>query len=217
MEKLELPQGLQELAERAAQEGMDPHQLWDYLRYNDQDRHVYVDSLRFTDFYPVTSVPLLSAEFCDYILERADKLIYEPNPHEEQDYQIPEAVLAVKDPELHQMLYDCLPGLNVWTLLKYQRGLTGISSIQLARYTPEETAGGNWHHDIDSDITFVVSLNPECYEGGGTEFRTSAAKAEFLPPLPKGYAVMFPGKLLMHRGVPVTKGRRDLLVFWLKV
>ena len=36
-----------------------------------------------------------------------------------------------------------------------------------------------------------------------------------LNPLPTGHALIFPSFTKMHRGLPVVKGDRFLLVFWL--
>lgn len=173
-------------------------------------------SVRFTMAGPVYTIPMLSPEFCDEIVRRARGYTYDVNEEEGLAYQIDEAVLQEKDPELYDRLGELLPVLNVWSLLVYQRPVTRVSSFQIARYTPDGTDQTGFHHDKSSDITAVISLNPGEFEGGGTEVRVRPDLAELVPPLPKGSALFFNGKMIHHRGAQVTSGERYLLVCWLE-
>jgi len=166
----------------------------------------------------VYRVPLLSPQFCDWLVGRAVHHRFTRNDQEEENVQIDESVLKDTDAvAYHAVLASAFPMINACAALIYQALPSGISSIQLASYSPDKVYGGNWHHDRTSDMSVVVSLNPDDFEGGGTRFRTGPDSYVDIPPLPKGHAVIFPGKHLHHYGLPVTKGRRMLLVFWLEL
>lgn len=169
----------------------------------------------------VYAVPLLRHEFCDHLVkvagELGDKVGFTPNEDEDEAYQIPELVLEQVCPPL----YDAFVGIKETVLDHLNRLLfgfacTNLSSAQFARYSPENTARGNWHLDGNSDLTAVVSLQPERFEGGGTSLRTELADVVHVPKLCKGTALMFRGASTMHQGEPVTEGVRDLLVLWME-
>lgn len=165
------------------------------------------------------AVPFLHPAVCANLVAEAVVLSaahgHKPNLDEDSPYQIPEIVLKHVAPELHDRLADLIPYLNIWFMLIYQTGPQSISSIQFAKYEPNDTAHGNWHHDKDSDFTAVVSLEPELCKGGGTDIRVNAAEYASINPLPAGYALIMNGKQIMHRGRSVEEGVRHLLVFWL--
>lgn len=167
----------------------------------------------------VFGVPLLDPAYCDELVGHAERLGgevgHEPNPTEGAAYQIPELVLSRVAPDLYAEVQQLLPFLNVWFLLVYQLEVGGVSSIQFAKYEPNGTPHGNWHHDRDSDLTAVVSLAPELHLGGGTDIRLSPVDYVPVAPLPKGWALVFDGKHVQHRGRAVDAGVRHLLVFWL--
>jgi len=168
---------------------------------------------------PVYVLPFLSPEYCYELVEEARRLGrtygWRPNPDEQAAYQIPEIVLAHADPSLAGEVQRLLPFLNVWIALAYQTEASRIASIQFAKYTPDDTPNGNWHHDRDSQFSAVVSLAPELHQGGGTELRESVTKGLSVGPLQSGYMMLFNGKLIQHRGMAVERGVRHLLVFWL--
>lgn len=160
--------------------------------------------------------PFLSPEYCDKLLAEAEQLAeYKVNDDEEQPYQIPELVVHEHCTTLAtalQVLFD-----DVFTpicLVLYGYCPKILRSVQFAKYTPDNTAHGNWHADADSDITAVVSLAPELFNGGGTALKTGAIGHTIVDKLPKGHALLFHGKTTLHKGLPVTGGVRDLLVFW---
>jgi hypothetical protein len=168
-----------------------------------------------TDAGPVYQAPLLTPEYCNQLLELAKLYNFNPNPEEEADYQIEEAMLEVVDPEVYEDVKRALlPTLNAYSLLLYSAPIGKVESIQLAKYRPEGTAGTGWHHDKVSDFTCVISLNPENFTGGGTGVRTSADTWESIAPLPKGHGLIFNGRSIQHRGLPVYSGERMLLVIW---
>jgi hypothetical protein len=170
-----------------------------------------------TNSVTVHSVPLLTPELCDLIVERARNHTFTVNDEEEAPFQIRESVLEATDPELYKYLQEnILDGIRAWLLLAYQTVYTECQ-IQIARYSPNTTYGTGYHFDADSDVTMVISLNPDDFEGGGTSVRTTFNTEHYIAPLVKGNALMFPGKLLLHKGEPVTEGVRYLLVLWMKL
>lgn len=164
--------------------------------------------------------PVLSAEGANYFLRMADALssYFVPNEHEGREYQIPEVVLAQHDATAHAQA-AALAEEYIWPLFKlmYGQAPNNFASIQLARYSAPGNLGTGWHHDEDSEATCVISLSPERHRGGGTGLRPGGAVAlpYTLPPLPKGWALLFNGRTTLHRGLPVEEGERNLLVYWM--
>lgn len=164
-------------------------------------------------------LPLFSEEYCDKLVIEADAMAesigYEPNDQEEVDYQIPELMLENCCESLFAAMYVFKQRvLDVYSVLLFGTKAEVVRSVQFARYEPKGVRHGNWHKDADSDITSVVSLQPEAFEGGGTDLRLNAWQSVHVPAVPKGNILFFNGKHTLHRGCAVTKGRRDLLVFW---
>jgi len=163
----------------------------------------------------IYSFQLLSKEYCEIILSKTNKYNYSVNCDENTYAQIPEVVLEEHDDELYSKMY-CVFLDSVKPLSKLMYGVEPktVNSIQLARYSSGSTDKGNWHFDEDSDITLVISLNNE-HSGGGTVIKPYGLGKEFIvPQLQAGEALLFRGKHYMHKGLPVTSGTRDLMVFW---
>lgn len=163
------------------------------------------------------SAPLLHPDVCDLLIQeiRHPDLSWDVNDEEGEAYQIPEVVLREKLPELHQSL-ERFARMAMYPLMQltWGRAPDAFESIQLAKYTPEGTRMTGWHHDQDSNMTGVVNLAPELYEGGGTDVRTGVMTFEHIPPVPKGHVLIFNGHQTLHRGAPVESGERNILVFW---
>ena len=167
----------------------------------------------------VYSIPMFSPYYCDLLVAEAEKMGreigYEPNEDEELAFQIPELVTNTLCPALFTGLSVLFErAAHPVCRLLYGQEPSEHSSIQFARYEPGATSHGNWHHDADSDITLVVSLQPEKFQGGGTDIRTGPLTFETIPKLRKGHGLLFLGRTTLHRGRAVRAGRRDLLVFW---
>ena len=163
----------------------------------------------------VYTVPLFSDNFCKILLDEIQNMekyfSFAPNPEEDKLRQIPEIVLNEKCPELYQSLMNVVDSfINPILLTIWNRHVTG-GNIQIANYNLKDKQQGAWHHDASSDVSIVVPLNTGDYEGGGTEFW----KKGVIEPLPTGNGLIFPSYTHMHRGLPVYKGDRYLLVFWL--
>jgi len=164
----------------------------------------------------VYSVPVLNGPACANLVNAGDVWGYDPNVDEEPEFQIPEIVLAHKHPPTHA---ECMA---VWEMvlaplfqILYRLEPEEVTSIQLTRYTPENTSKGNWHRDEDSDCTAVINLGSR-HTGGGTKLFVDG-RPLFVPPLPTGHALLFLGRSTLHCGAEITEGQRDLLVFWSKL
>lgn len=160
------------------------------------------------------SFPLFNPLICDLFiayLKGKDMLV---NSREHEGYQIPEYVTKTRDGELFNNLlefakYALFPLFGLmWT--KYP---DRVETIQFAQYS-DRKAETTWHNDTYSDMTAVVNLAPELYEGGGTDIRTSLLTYDNVPSIPKGHVLIFSGSMSLHRGAQVEKGVRNLLVFW---
>lgn len=161
------------------------------------------------------SIPFLHPDYCDALLNEVAAMSFAVNDDEAAEVQIPEITLADNCPALHSCLHGLFNNvINPLTRVLYQLEQTKMSSIQFAQYTPENTAHGNWHHDRDSDITLVVAMS-DFHKGGGTMVKPQGLGEPFeVPQLPVGHAMLFQGSRTLHKGLPVTEGARNLLVFW---
>ena len=163
----------------------------------------------------VFTAPLISAHTCEAILAEAQKHTFTPNAQEDQLRQMPEVILRDVDFDWYeQMLGFADEYLNpLFESTIGRRVETG--TIQIANYNPVDKSQGAWHYDASADISCTIPLNTGQYEGGGTDF-WDYTEVKHLPPQPSGTAVWWPSYNTMHRGCPVTKGDRYLLVFWLQ-
>lgn len=163
----------------------------------------------------VYSVPVLSGWACANLVHAGNAWGYEVNPDEDEEYQIPECVLQHKHPPTWEQCKDVWDAtLDPLFQILYRLDVEEVTSIQLARYTPENTSKGNWHRDEDSDCTAVINLGSP-HTGGGTRLFIDG-KPLHVPALPTGHALMFLGRSTLHCGAEVLSGQRDLLVYWSK-
>lgn len=168
--------------------------------------------------YPngVYTFPFYSVEHCAGIMGDLADLSYDVNNEEPHEAQIRECVLE----------HECVPMYNcaavLWqavcpalAFILWNVEPETIASIQAAKYTPETTAGTDWHTDASSDVTLVVALT-DTHGGGGTGVKPGLfAGDDFeVPALPIGHAMFFLGRTTLHKGLPVTSGERNLLVHW---
>lgn len=177
------------------------------------------DSDVFTDVGAgVVHFKLFKDDFCDFILSRAKDSVYTPNEAEPLEAQIPEIILQEHFPFLFTYLcdfyFDIISDLQV---IIYGISPVRLVTIQLAKYGVHNTKCGAWHSDNDSDLTMTVCLNDD-FEGGGVQIKVlGETKVITVEKKPKGTATLFTGKMCLHRGFEVTKGDRDLLVFWSEI
>jgi hypothetical protein len=160
--------------------------------------------------------PLLNPKVCDALIQYIEGKQFKTNEEEETQYRIPELVLSQKDPGLFKSISEFAKNsLFLLYNLHWGKYPCRIESIQLAKYEPGGIKKTGWHHDADSNMTGVVNLAPELYEGGGTDLRTNMLAYEHVPPIPKGHVLIFNGNAILHRGSEVESGTRNLLVFWI--
>lgn len=165
----------------------------------------------------VFAVRYLSEDYCAQLLKVLNTVEFTPNEEEPEDAQIPEVVIK----HHHYGLHECLRGLHngyivPLTTILFGQTANQCTSIQAAKYTPENTPMGCWHTDQDSEMTLVVALSND-HEGGGTEvYQGPFADPVVVPQLPVGWGMLFNGRHNPHRGLPVTEGERNLLVHWFK-
>jgi hypothetical protein len=159
-------------------------------------------------------VPVLSPEACAEIVAKASLYPYSTNSQEDAPFQCEEAVLATVDALAERLIRNHLAdALAPWLLMIYGRLPSAYASIQLARYSPTATAETSLHIDQDSNYSAVIALN-EDFEGGGLEIVDGLLGSIVIPPLPVGYAILFDGRRVFHRGAKVTSGTRHILTIW---
>ena len=167
-------------------------------------------------FPDVYTIPIFRRSWCKMMCQEIDHMKkefgFESNSSEDDMRQIPEIILKERCPELYTNMWFVVRNvidpiiMSIW-----QRSCPDPASIQIANYNLAETGMGHWHHDDSADISVVVPLNTGSYTGGGTEFHNFGK----LKPLPSGHGLIFPSFTHNHQGLPVSKGDRYLLVFWL--
>ena len=166
-----------------------------------------------TDIYKVN---MLSEKYCSELIERIKNQEFSTNCEEDVLYQIPEIVVKASDSgmylELEELFYSYIR--KYMEAFRFKKEFN-INSIQFAKYSAEgEIRKGNWHYDEDSDSTLVIYLNDD-YEGGGTQFKPNGLNEVItVDKFNVGDSVFFNGKVTPHRGLPVIKGDRYILVFW---
>ena len=165
----------------------------------------------------VYSFPFLNEDSCTYFANLAYYASedFKVNEVEGQPYQIPELVLLDKAPEAHWFARQLwLEALKPMCVLGWGKSPDHCTAIQIAKYTPDNTAGGNWHHDESSEFTILVNIAPHLYTGGGTAIKAwgPVAGPIVVDPLPLGHALMFNGRMSFHKGEKVETGERNLLV-----
>ena len=161
-------------------------------------------------------LPVLSEAGCQAILDRSQAYEWAENHDgEAEPYRMLEAVYSAVDPQFGTMLHSVLmSGLAPWWMMIRGRLPTRTASLQLAQYSADDRAEGAAHCDRDSNYSCVISLNPHEFEGGGTTVIDGLVGEFNIPKLPQGYGLFFDGRDVIHKGAPVTKGTRKLLVSW---
>lgn len=213
---------LLEFVNKCAAEGADPERVLDLIEQDEQVSDAYYRELERLSYNglstmagSVFTIPLMTPSECDALVDNIAEYDFAPNLEEGAEYRIEEAVLEKVDPGAYESLKEfLLPVLNAYCLMINSTPITKVISFQIAKYRPEGTPGTGWHHDKESDFTAVISLNPGAFVGGGTGIRMAPHATYDLPPLDKGWGLVFNGRCVQHRGLPVTKGERLLLVCW---
>lgn len=159
---------------------------------------------------------MLNKEYCSSLVDKLKEHEFTVNAEEDEYYQIPEVVIKYSDSDLFLELEYAFNNYIAKYLqtIRFKKEFN-INSIQFAKYSATgDISKGNWHYDEDSDSTVVIYLNDD-YEGGGTQFKTEADDGIVtVDKFEVGDSVFFNGRVVPHRGLPVTKGDRYILVFW---
>ena len=159
---------------------------------------------------------MLNKEYCSSLVDKLKEHEFTVNDEEDDYYQIPEVVIKYSDSDLFLELEYAFNNYIAKYLqtIRFKKEFN-INSIQFAKYSATgDISKGNWHYDEDSDSTVVIYLNDD-YEGGGTQFKTEADDGIVtVDKFEVGDSVFFNGRVVPHRGLPVTKGDRYILVFW---
>lgn len=158
-------------------------------------------------------VPVLSEAMCDDLVAWGDRRAWSENDAEEADYRMEEIVIAHHDADYDEYVKTVLMfGLAPFFSCVFGKIPDEFNSVQFTRYD-DKRAGGGYHVDATSKYTAVISLNDD-FEGGGTRMASGVFGTVPVPPLPKGWALIFRGREILHRGEPITKGTRKLLTIW---
>ena len=162
--------------------------------------------------------PFLHPDTCAALVDESEHHaeLFVPNEAEEPEYRMAELVLAGHCPSLYLSLLT----LQREALAPWVQRVTNMRapinrSLQIARYSHGEQ--GSSHFDEDSDLTFVTKLEDVAMlDDVDTSFDLAApVHAEVLSyDLPVGYALVFCGKMQMHRGGKVLGKQRHILVSW---
>lgn len=165
--------------------------------------------------YPAFVVPALSHDACDLLNNWCDTQDWAENIEEDDAYRMPEIVVSEKDENYDRFLKNVLlHALGPWFMIAFGKLPDEYSSLQFTKYSPDDRAGGELHTDKDSDYTAVISLNTGEFNCAGTVLVDGLIGAQVVAPVPKGWALIFHGKNMLHKGLPVIEGERRLLTAW---
>ena len=163
----------------------------------------------------VYTIPAFTDEFCDFIIDEAESCnCWTVDRHE----HYPTTDMVLQTLGFHS-IYESILREYVWPMAKHLFKLeedewVNMSSENfLARYHPYAQYHLALHHDM-SDITSVVTLNTEDFEGGGTYFPNQQTKLKGK----KGEISVHPGQIThRHGGLPVLSGQRYIIVSFCQV
>ena len=167
----------------------------------------------------VSNNPLLNEEDCSQLIEQFAHIVYPASIRTglDKSYRSTKSC-AIKEsecPELYSKIESyCLDRNNEF----WNFELEGQDPIQFLLY--EVGDHYKWHLDIGKGkhslrkLSIVIPLSSgESYEGGGLLVKIGGK--EISVPLKQGCPIVFPSYIL-HKVTPVTKGKRFMLVGWMK-
>ncbi len=124
-------------------------------------------------------------------------------------------VTEEKDPQLYEQIIPHVLRTNdsIW-----EYHLAGFDRIQILKYT--RGSHYDWHMDLGSGkhlsrkLSFIVGLSPaDSYEGGEVFFKPGPEEKGFK--IEQGQMILFPS-FILHKVMPVTTGKRFVLVGWMR-
>lgn len=162
--------------------------------------------------YKAWRFPYLCTDVCNALMRETEAWKFEPNEAEEAQVQMPEAVLEQVCPELDKSLkhlHDMVLA-PLWLVLSGHNA-TEHQSCQVAQYVAGAQSCSDWHNDEDSECTSTVVLSPDdAYTGGGLCLYPDLEVGRGR----QGDATLFMGRYALHKSLPITEGKRTLLVHW---
>lgn len=158
--------------------------------------------------------PLLTKEFCNDFIEESEKTPWTQKRHEY--YPTTDKLLNDMGFEAcwRRVINEYVNPLahHIWKLEGDEWKVLKDESFIL-KYNPDNQAHLAVHHDY-SDITTLINLNPQDFEGGGTYFPQYKVLAS---PKEPGMCTLHPGNITHKHGArPVTKGTRYAVVSFIR-
>jgi len=161
----------------------------------------------------IYTFPLFTEEFCKMVIEHAEAT---GKWTKARHKFYPTTDILLEDIKLKEMYEYVLKNYahpiarHIWKLEGTSWNKNISSEDFIARYISSEQAALDIHQD-HADYTFTVGLNAD-YEGGGTWFPRQQVLAN-----PKsGMCSLFPSVTHRHGGRPTTKGKRYIIVSFVK-
>ncbi len=161
----------------------------------------------------IYTFPLFTEEFCKMVIEHAEAT-GKWTKARHKFYPTTDILLEnIKLKEMYEYVlknYAHPIARHIWKLegTSWNKNITSEDFI--ARYISSEQAALDIHQD-HADYTFTVGLNAD-FEGGGTWFPRQQVLAN-----PKdGMCSLFPSVTHRHGGRPTTKGKRYIIVSFVK-
>lgn len=163
-------------------------------------------------FDHVYTLPFLDKEFCKELLQEIklleESFDYKGNLDEDESVRSPELQIAQICPELSENLLRNICTFGNYFFSEVFDSDVDSGSVHVTKY--DKNWIGKMHNDL-ADVTVLIPLNENEFDGGGTEF-----KKGIIEPQEIGTATIFPSFITKHKGLSITSGERYLLVFWLK-
>jgi len=168
------------------------------------------------------SIPLLTAEECDSIVNNSSKWI-EGTVHKFGQYLVNKSFRSVQicnEPlpeDLLDKIFKTVFLLNSETFRYHLEGYNPKDPPLVFKYSEDRSDHYVWHTDsISGDkvrkLSFSLQLNDDHeYEGGDLEFMPAIKDSKIRK---KGYITVFPS-YATHRVTPVTQGTRHVIVGWI--
>jgi hypothetical protein len=161
----------------------------------------------------IYTFPLFTEEFCKMVIEHAEAT---GKWTKARHKFYPTTDILLEDIKLKEMYEYVLKNYahpiarHIWKLEGTSWNKNISSEDFIARYISSEQAALDIHQD-HADYTFTVGLNAD-FEGGGTWFPRQQVLAN-----PKsGMCSLFPSVTHRHGGRPTTKGKRYIIVSFVK-
>jgi len=161
----------------------------------------------------IYTFPLFTEEFCKMVIEHAEAT---GKWTKARHKFYPTTDILLEDIKLKEMYEYVLKNYahpiarHIWKLEGTSWNKNISSEDFIARYISSEQAALDIHQD-HADYTFTVGLNAD-FEGGGTWF----PRQQILANPKSGMCSLFPSVTHRHGGRPTTKGKRYIIVSFVK-